>query len=133
MDRGFSRSFRPHPRAAAKARAALDASLDLFTDTLGEDKVDDMRLLLSELVTNSVRHGGKQHRSIKLLVSITSFGVRVDVVDSGQGFDSNPKEIEPHDDGGWGLFLLDELADRWGVSQDGKTTVWFELDRSPLQ
>jgi anti-sigma regulatory factor (Ser/Thr protein kinase) len=130
MDRGFSRSFRPHPKAAAKARAALDASLHLFSDALGEEKLDDMRLLLSELVTNSVRHGGKQRRPIKLLVSVTASGVRVDVVDSGQGFDPNPREIEPHDDGGWGLFLLDQLADRWGVSEDGKTTVWFELDRN---
>jgi anti-sigma regulatory factor (Ser/Thr protein kinase) len=129
MGRGFSHSFRPHPRAAAKARAALDASLHLFSDALDEEKLNDMRLLLSELVTNSVRHGGKQRHPIKLLVSVTEWGVRVDVVDSGQGFDATPKEIQPHDDGGWGLFLLDQLADRWGVSEDGTTNVWFELDR----
>ena len=65
---------------------------------------------------------------IHVRVSVTSAAVRVSVVDSGPGFDPNPKAIRPDDDAGWGLFLLDRLADRWGMDKNGPTTVWFELD-----
>ena len=131
MERRVLHSFRPHPRAAAKARAALEASLDLFSEVLDEQRLDDLRLLTSELVSNSVRHGGRsQEKPIRVQVSVTDVAVRVAVVDSGTGFDVTPKPIRADDDGGWGLFLLDRLADRWGMDEKGTTTVWFELDRA---
>ncbi|MGZ4140299.1 MAG: ATP-binding protein [Actinomycetota bacterium] len=129
MNRRISRAFNPHPKASASARAALDASAEIFSDVLDENRIDDLRLLMSELVTNSVRHGGPQRAPIKLQIEVTSTSVRVKVQDAGRGFDTTPKPIRPDDDQGWGLFLLDQLADRWGISQDGTTTVWFELDR----
>src|SRR6266513_5304447 len=130
MERRVLHSFRPHARAAAKARAALDASLDLFSEVLDEQRLDDMRLLTSELVSNSVRHAGPSKAApIHVRVSVTAATVRVAVVDSGPGFDPTPKAIKPDDDAGWGLFLLERLADRWGMDSNGETTVWFELDR----
>jgi len=132
MERRVLHSFRPHARAAAKARAALDASLDLFSEVLDENRLDDLRLLTSELVSNSVRHGSPSKVApIHVRVSVTAVTVRVAVVDSGPGFDAAEKAIRPDDDAGWGLFLLEQLADRWGMDRDGATTVWFELDRSP--
>lgn len=132
MERRVLHSFRPHARAAAKARAALDASLDLFSEVLDEERLDDLRLLTSELVSNSVRHAGQPKVApIHVRVSVTSASVRVAVVDSGPGFDAAEKAVRPDDDAGWGLFLLEQLADRWGMDRDGATTVWFELDRSP--
>jgi anti-sigma regulatory factor (Ser/Thr protein kinase) len=131
MERSVLHQFKPHARAAARARAALDASLDLFSEVLDQQRLDDLRLLTSELVSNSVRHGGRsQARPIRVRVSVTEVAVRVAVVDSGPGFDITPKPIRADDDGGWGLFLLDRLADRWGMDENGTTTVWFELDRS---
>jgi anti-sigma regulatory factor (Ser/Thr protein kinase) len=131
MERSVLHHFKPHARAAAKARAALDASLDLFCDVLDQQRLDDLRLLTSELVSNSVRHGGRsQARPIRVRVSVTDVAVRVAVIDSGPGFDFPPKPIGANDDGGWGLFLLERLADRWGKDENGTTTVWFELDRS---
>ena len=55
--------------------------------------------------------------------------IRVEVHDSGPGFE--PPEAPPtlYRESGFGLFLVDRIADRWGVSSDGGTTVWFELDR----
>ena len=36
---------------------------------------------------------------------------------------------DPARPSGWGLYLVAELADRWGVDSDERTLVWFELDR----
>ena len=131
MERSFIHTFKPHARAAAKARAALTASLDLFSDVLDEQRLDDLRLLTSELVSNSVRHGASvPERPIRVRVSVLDKVVRVAVVDSGPGFEA---QTDPHPgvDGGWGLFLVDKIADRWGTDGEGSTTVWFELNRGP--
>ena len=130
MERSFLHTFKPHARAAAKARAALTASLDLFSDVLDEERLDDLRLLTSELVSNSVRHGASiPEHPIRVKVSVMDTKIRVSVVDSGRGFDRPPTSARPGVDGGWGLFLVERLADRWGTDGDGSTTVWFELDR----
>ena len=130
MERTFLHTFKPHARAAAKARAALTASLDLFSDVLDEERLDDMRLLTSELVSNSVRHGSSlADHPIRVKVSVMETHVRVSVVDSGPGFARDAEHAKPGIDGGWGLFLVERLADRWGTDGDGATTVWFELDR----
>src|SRR5947208_10350233 len=101
MERSVLHTFKPHARAAAKARAALDASLDLFSEVLDEQRLDDMRLLTSELVSNSVRHAGPSKAApIHVRVSVTAATVRVAVVDSGPGFDPTPKAITPADDAG---------------------------------
>src|SRR5436309_1418778 len=130
MERSVLHTFKPHAHAAAKARAALTASLDLFSDVLDEQRLDDLRLLTSELVSNSVRHGGSvPERPIRVRVSVMETAVRVSVVDSGPGFERSSGPARPGVDGGWGLFLVERLADRWGTDGDGSTTVWFELDR----
>jgi len=129
MERSFLHTFKPHARAAAKARAALTASLDLFSDVLDEQRLDDLRLLTSELVSNSVRHGASvPEHPIRVRVSVLDTTVRVSVVDSGPGFERS-EPAKPGVDGGWGLFLVERLADRWGTDGEGATTVWFELDR----
>jgi anti-sigma regulatory factor (Ser/Thr protein kinase) len=126
----ITRSFEPRPAAAASARAALDASMDLFRPVLGPDRIDDLRLLVSELVTNSVRHGGPQRAPIQLKIDVTSDALHVLVTDTGQGFEASRRKTGlPGESGGWGLFLLNELADRWGIHEDGTTQVWFELKR----
>jgi LytS/YehU family sensor histidine kinase len=70
-----------------------------------------------------------QPEPIRVLVSVTGSSVRVQVVDSGQGFARDVTPLRPEDDAGWGLYMVDQIADRWGMQEDGKTTVWFELDR----
>ena len=52
--------------------------------------------------------------------------VRVEVIDCGSGFTATPRDPErPH--GGYGLYLLEQQATRWGVDREGGTRVWFEL------
>jgi anti-sigma regulatory factor (Ser/Thr protein kinase) len=117
--------------SAAVARRALDA-LDA---KLPDDLLGDVRLMVSELVTNSLRHAELGDAdAIRLAVGVSDATVRVEVSDPGKGFD--PVEDVPTDPGrrtGWGLFLVETLADRWGVDRSRGTCVWFELDRVDAQ
>ena len=86
-----------------------------------------LRLLVSELVTNSVRHVTGSKQPVELAVRIGSRMIRVEVRDGGAGFE--PGKPEPRGaDGGFGLYLVERMATRWGVDTRDGTRVWFELD-----
>jgi anti-sigma regulatory factor (Ser/Thr protein kinase) len=72
-----------------------------------------------------VKYGGDG--SVRLEVDADSDRFRVEVIDSGSGFEIT--ERTDGQEGGWGLPLVEHLADRWGTFQ-GSTHVWFELDLS---
>jgi anti-sigma regulatory factor (Ser/Thr protein kinase) len=112
--------------AAAAARHALDG----LSRELGERRMHDVRLLVSELVTNAVRHAGlRAGDAIGLRVDIQPSLVRVEVRDLGLGFVPRPPRADPARTSGWGLYLVEQIADRWGVDGDGRgTQIWFELD-----
>jgi anti-sigma regulatory factor (Ser/Thr protein kinase) len=112
------------PRSVAEARTRVCEAIAPEFD--GGD-VDTLRLLVSEVVTNAVRHGGST-RPVELRATWNS-EVRVEVHDNGDGFTPAPREGALEDPGGYGLFLVGRLADRWGVETDGGTTVWFVLRR----
>jgi anti-sigma regulatory factor (Ser/Thr protein kinase) len=118
--------LRAGPQAAGEGRHALDR----LDGTLDPDQLSELRLLVTELLTNSVRHGATDGEWITLDVEIDGNTVRVVVTDRGPGFVPADRP-EPHPDrpGGWGLCLVDSLADRWGVDTADATSVWFELDR----
>ena len=112
------------PYAVTAARLALS---DL------ESRVEpsiafDVRLLVSELVTNSVKHARvTEDDSIMLTVRVDGDVVRIEVSDPGPGFE-RPVVAPPDDaDEGWGLFLVEQLADDWGVERERKA-VWFQID-----
>lgn len=88
---------------------------------------NDLLILVTELVTNAVRHAGLGPRdAIELRLAARPGVVRAEVRDPGPGF--VPVEREPGPGGGFGLVLLRTLPDRWGISADGPTCVWFEID-----
>jgi anti-sigma regulatory factor (Ser/Thr protein kinase) len=110
--------------AARLALADLDSKLDAST-------AFDVRLLVSELVTNCVQHASVgPEDSIRLAVGISGEIVRVEVSDDGPGFDAPDPMPDAETDSGWGLFLVNQLADRWGVEPKSDGCVWFEIDRS---
>ena len=92
----------------------------------------DAQLLVSEVVTNSVRHSGSEE-PIRLRVWSRQSGIKVEIADGGYGFEAGPLGAgDDDDDGGRGMMIVDALADRWGVSQDGRARVWFELSPRPV-
>jgi anti-sigma regulatory factor (Ser/Thr protein kinase) len=118
--------MRPGPEAASEGRHALDR----LEGSLSDEQLAELRLMVSELLTNSLRHGVDDSGRIELDVEIDANSLRAVVTDTGPGFEFNP-EPTPHTDrpGGWGLCLVNSLSDRWGVERDGETAVWFEIDR----
>jgi serine/threonine-protein kinase RsbW len=120
------RKFPVKPESAAEARHALD---DLSGE-LPDGRMRDVRLMVSELVTNAVRHANLASGDvIDLVVELADQTLRVEVHDPGGGFIPSAPSPDPARPSGWGLYLVAELADRWGVDSDHATLVWFELDR----
>jgi anti-sigma regulatory factor (Ser/Thr protein kinase) len=126
--------------AAGTARRALDRAPSLPVDVH-----DRFRLAVSEVVTNAVQHGVAEHGGgddeVGLVVRVSPTVVRVEVVDPGPGFDyppeerddsrpepSEPSRADPERESGWGLLLVEQTTDRWGVEPNDPTTVWFEID-----
>ena len=112
--------------AARKALTALNGSLHLVSP----ERLVDAQLLISEVVTNAVRHGSADEDPIHVLVHANPETMRVEVRDQGLGFD--PEQIPvplPDATDRWGLQLVAALAHRWGVDREHGTVVWFEIDR----
>jgi anti-sigma regulatory factor (Ser/Thr protein kinase) len=109
--------------APARARAALRA----LNGTLSGIR-EDMRLLVTELVTNAVVHGGAGPETpIELRVKATPQGVRAEIEHAGPRFEARPRP----EDQQYGLFLVDQIADRWGVEPLGtRNRAWFEVARA---
>lgn len=115
------------PYAATAARLALD-NLDAELDPV---LAQDLRLLVTEAVKNSVQHAGVgPEDSIGLKIAVRDDRVRIEVTDQGPGFEPDPSRPGEDEATGWGLFLIDQLSDRWGVVQDQGTTVWLEVGRN---
>jgi anti-sigma regulatory factor (Ser/Thr protein kinase) len=113
------------PEAAALARRAIG---ELRAD-LDPPLMETLRLLVTELVTNSVRHTAADFVTLK--VAVGKSAVITEVADSGPGFAPECVEQAGADDTGWGLFLVQRLANAWGVKHDGPSKrVWFELRRA---
>lgn len=113
--------------AAGRARRALEGVGEQIDSALH----DDVRLLITELVTNSVRHAGVDSGDmLTLTLAISPALLRAEVHDGGECFE--PVAVMPqHAAGhGWGLVMVDRIADRWGVEGDAGKYVWFEIDRS---
>ena len=118
-------------RAVPIARQAIDELAPEIEHTV----VATVRLLVSELVTNSIRHARTPaSTSIRLHVTVFSDRLRVEVGDHGHGFEPTRQETPDRDSkSGWGLYLVDQLSDRWGVNTTSATSVWFEIDRAPAR
>jgi len=116
----------PEPEVVTTARHALDRLANL----LPAEKLEDVRLVVSELVTNSILHAElSPDEQISLTVTVSGGAVRGRVCDPGAGFEV-PSEPCPRPDmsGGWGLPIVETISDRWGIERDRHACVWFEID-----
>jgi anti-sigma regulatory factor (Ser/Thr protein kinase) len=121
--RRVSVHLRPTSTAAEQARRALQRL------ALPSSLADEAELLVSEVVTNSVRHAGLGPDDLIHLTADWS-GTRLRVHVRDRGHIVHPAVVSgfirpaPGAESGWGLYLVDRLASRWGTAADG---YWFEL------
>jgi anti-sigma regulatory factor (Ser/Thr protein kinase) len=125
------------PIGVAAPSLARDA-LAPFLEWRDDETRFRLDLLISELVTNAVRHSsGWVTDPILVRVLAVDDRMHVEVRDAGRSSDDvvGPLAPVPHPrSSGWGLWLLDRLADVWGVDRSAGTTVWFELrDRDVMR
>ena len=119
-------TFELIPEAPSQARAVV-------TDELGREVaqqvLEDATLLVSELITNAVRHAPRAGSpEVELRLKVVNGRVRVVVSDPGAGFVASPRLPTAAEGSGWGLYLVDRIADRWGIITKDRNEVWFELD-----
>jgi signal transduction histidine kinase len=93
---------------------------------LAPDTMAKLRLLVTELVANSVRHA--RGTPIDVTVMVRDAFVRIEVSDGGDGFEPPREDPSPLKSSGWGLFLVRKMASRWGAEPE-TGTVWFEVER----
>lgn len=116
-------SLLPHPDSPGVARNLID-SLEPVLD----GAVETMKLMISEVVTNSIRHRvGAKDATIDIAIYSIAGGFRAEVSDYGQRFTRVMNQQVDGQTSGWGLILIESLASRWGVSVDDGTKVWFEV------
>jgi anti-sigma regulatory factor (Ser/Thr protein kinase) len=124
----FERRIGGGMRAPSQARQAVRETLG---GAVSDRTLEDVELLVSELATNSVRHAGcGELDELAMDAQVREDRVLVRVYDGGKGFEAAaPRKAEPEQAGGYGLVLLNHLADAWGVLRGDRFCVWFELDR----
>jgi len=110
--------------APATARAAASG---FARGRLSREETDTLRLLVSELITNSVKHAGTT-TPLRLRLALDELRLRAEVWDAGEAGEIAVRSRRGAD-GGFGLFLVEQLASRWGVRREDETCVWFEIDR----
>ena len=118
------------PEHVSRARAFVAGLAD--RTALGNGAADTAALLTSELVTNAMLHtdsGGSQG-TVTVVVIDGPGGLMVEVIDDGAPDRGPEVQGDRYAAQGHGLFLVEQLASRWGYLRDmAGTTVWFELDR----
>ena len=122
------------PSSVPTARTVVENALGSVASL---EVIEDVRLLTSEVTSNAVRHARTPiGLGLDVVVDLTLRRVRVEVLDGGVGFDP-PTTGRPQTYtrgtkvGGYGLYLIDLLSDRWGTLADPRFGVWFERDLDP--
>jgi anti-sigma regulatory factor (Ser/Thr protein kinase) len=124
---GLALRLAPTVHAPARARGIVDE----LAGELDPEEHEALQLLVSELVTNSVRHARFGPEGwIDLQIRLRPDTVRVTVKDPGGGFSPPERVPHPGQPYGWGLLLVQRVADRWGIDTNDHTEVWFELRRA---
>ena len=116
--------------AAATARGEVTRRLSARVAVAA---LEDVRLLLTELVTNAVRHSDiAAGERIDVKAELSDGTVRLEVHDPGRNGAPKPRAPGARE-GGYGLFLVERLTKRWGIDRHDGTTVWAELAAGPAR
>jgi len=119
------------PASASSATRARSEVTRRLAHRLTVGALEDVRLLLTELITNALRHSDMVlGDEIGVRAELTDGTVRIEVHDPGR--DGAVEVRRPGvRGGGYGLILVDRLTDQWGVEREDGTTVWAELSARP--
>lgn len=119
--------FASEPESVAAARRFVSEVLDQDAPDLDAEKADDVRLIVSELVTNSIRYGTRPGDSVLVAIESTAKEIRIEVHDHVR---RRPHLAEPDEQGGRGMFIVEALAETWGVAdKDFGKAVWVVVTR----
>jgi anti-sigma regulatory factor (Ser/Thr protein kinase) len=115
------------PPAVRQARAWLSALAEAFVDDV---RRADLELVMTEVVTNAVCHGAPGG-ALRLAATPKAEFLCVQVTDEGPGLVPRPGAMASDENGGFGLFIVERLTRRWGITRENHhTRVWFEFDYS---
>ncbi len=118
----YSERLQNAPRSSAAARRIVER----LEPQLDAETLANLRLLVSELVTNAIEHVPGDE-DITITVGVDDGRVRVEVTDAGPGFDYRGREEGAPKGSGWGLHFVGLLADSWGAQTRDGSSVWFEM------
>jgi anti-sigma regulatory factor (Ser/Thr protein kinase) len=99
---------------------------------LSSARCRDLVLMVSEVVSNAVEHAPPQAEGggITVRTEVDEDAVRIVVIDGASDLVlDGPESPRTDGEGHYGLLIVDELADRWGLALDGEKCVWLEVDR----
>src|SRR3954447_17387600 len=118
----------PGTRAPGEAREFVSAAL--------ADVPEELRAracqVVTELVTNSVRHAGASQITVQAEVSADG-AVDIDVRDDGAGFDVQPRAPGHAEARGWGLLFVDLLTESWSAGGPGSPIVWAHFEPRTIE
>ena len=123
------------PIGAQAPGVARSVIAQWLADDVAPSVLETALLLVSELVSNSVRHsGGREGEDLVLRVYLWADSCRLEVEDPGRDRVIAPKPPDLFRGGGMGLNLVQTLSERWGVvrAAEGPTRVWAQLPRRLL-
>src|SRR5437773_4716404 len=112
-------------RAPGVARHTLDG----LSGWVADEDLERFQLAVSELVTNAIVHnpGEPESDDVRLVVRIKPDRLSTSVIQPGPGFEGVVQEPHPERESGLGLYLVDQVADRWGIESDKESVVWAEF------
>jgi anti-sigma regulatory factor (Ser/Thr protein kinase) len=128
-DRGPGRTHRFELRGGENAPRTARRALEILDGQIAPALQDEVRLLVSELVANSVLHAGVgPNDSLTLVLSVSGKRLRVEVHEPDHDFRPSFPAPRGSSGSGSGLLIIERLADRWGMTREASTCVWFEID-----
>jgi anti-sigma regulatory factor (Ser/Thr protein kinase) len=124
-DNELTLTFEGQPEAAPAVRTAVTSFAAAHVPAAREG---DLAVVVSEVVTNAIVHGDPGG-PIEVRASRAAGALRIEVTDGGPGLASTRGSTVSAPEGGFGLFLVEQLSRRWGlVRQSATTRVWFEFE-----
>ena len=116
------------PASLSEARRLGREAAPYYMDPGQLAKLD---MAVTEVVSNAVRHSATEDDVVLQFTPKDDY-LCVRVTDSGAGLVPRPGAMGTESGAGYGLFLVEQLTRRWGMTREGgNTRVWFELDYVP--